>query len=105
MNYDKPFIASVAQTPPPIQWYSQYNSQCGRILFNEIHADVYNKVDSTPPPKKAGIPLVLKIVGGITAGATLIFCHKGIWKGVKKIRQKSCKIIIPLQQLLLIEYR
>lgn len=91
MNYDKPFIASVAQTPPPIQWYSQYNSQCCRILFDEIHQDVYQRVENTPPTKKSSIPTILKIIGGVIGATALLCFHKNIWNGLKSFVKNLTK--------------
>ena len=91
MNYEKAFTYPVAITPQPIVWHSQYNSQCGRILYDETEKDVFFKIATAPPPKKKGIPSILKIIGGVAAGAAILIFPKDLFKGLKKFFKNFAK--------------
>jgi len=91
MNYEKPFVNGVVATPPKIQRENYYNSQWGQQLFNDIHHDVYTRVEAAPPPKYGEFPTILKYALGVTGLTSVILFRKNIWKYLKSFIKSFSK--------------
>ena len=86
MNYKEPFVAKTAPTPPTIKPQPPYYAGYEQFIFKNnqnTYQDVFDRTKIIPK-KKNDIPLILKIVGTVVGGTTLILFHKNIWKGLKK---------------------
>ena len=93
MHY-KTTNVGILNPPDKLPKKTVYSYAEGQRMYNEMQNDIYDNYKKANPPKKK-FPLVLKILGAITALGVLFATRKSILQFVKGLFGEKPKISTP----------